>query len=101
VGVTPREHHESLVVITANGCSVAERSWRWSRRAVDRSHRENELASLAAELDRYWLEQLRRAKEICDLLERQFSAVSRPHLRLVSSVPAGADPTHGEGQPPQ
>jgi hypothetical protein len=65
---------------------------------VGASHREKELASLATELDRYWLEQLRRAKEICDLLERQFSAVSRPQLRLVSSVPPNADPTQTERQ---
>jgi hypothetical protein len=68
-------------------------------RAVGRSHPENEFASLAAELDRYWLEQLRRAGEICDLLERQLLAVSRPHLRLVSSAPAKADPTHAERKP--
>ena len=49
---------------------------------MGKSHRENELASVGDQLDRYWLEQLRRAREICDLLERQFSAVSRPHLRL-------------------
>ncbi len=64
------------------------------------SHRETDLASVAAELDRYWLEQLRRAREICDLLERQFSAVSRPHLRLISSVPPGAESTHTERPPP-
>jgi hypothetical protein len=72
-----------------------------SVRAVGQSHRENEFASIAAELDRYWLEQLRRAGEICDLLERQFSAVSRPHLRLVGSAPPSAEPTHSEGKPPQ
>jgi hypothetical protein len=68
---------------------------------VGKSHRENEFTSVAAELDRYWLEQLRRAREICDLLERQLSAVSRPHLRLLSSAPPSPEPTHTEGQQPQ
>lgn len=64
--------------------------------------RESELASVAAELDRYWLEQLRRAREICDLLERQFSAVSRPNLRLLSSAPPpSAEATRTKRQPPQ
>jgi hypothetical protein len=67
---------------------------------VGNSHRETELASVAAELDRYWLEQLRRAREICDLLERQFSAVSRPHLRLIDSAPPGAEPRHTKRPPP-
>jgi hypothetical protein len=62
------------------------------------SHREDEFSSLRTELDRYWLEQLRRAREICDLLERQLSAVSRPHLHLVSSLPPEEDGTQTVGQ---
>jgi hypothetical protein len=62
------------------------------------SHREDELSSLRAELDRYWLEQLRRAREICDLLERQLSPVRRPRLHLVSSLPPDEDGTQTMGQ---
>jgi hypothetical protein len=62
------------------------------------SHREDELSSLRDELDRYWLEQLGRAKEICDLLERQISAVSKPHLHLVSSLPTDEDGTQTMGR---
>jgi hypothetical protein len=49
---------------------------------------ENELVAIAAELERYWSEQWRRAKEICDLLEQRLAAGAtvRPQLRLVSPL---------------
>jgi hypothetical protein len=53
---------------------------------------ENELVAIAAELERYWSEQWRRAKEICDLLEQRLATRTpgRPQLRVVSTgdVPA-------------
>jgi hypothetical protein len=56
---------------------------------------DHELVTIAAELERYWLEQWRRAKEICDLLERRLAGrtiAPRPQLRLVSPPPSvGAD----------
>jgi hypothetical protein len=66
------------------------------------SHQEDEFSSLGTELDRYWLEQLRRAKEICDLLERQLSAASGPSLRLVSPMPrphTGRTPAQRQSRP--
>ena len=61
-----------------------------SEPAVDNSG-EHELVAIAAELERYWSEQWRRAKEICDLLEQRLAtrtvAVS-PRLRLVSEPDA-------------
>jgi hypothetical protein len=48
---------------------------------------EHELVAIAAELERYWADQWRRAKEICDLLERRLAGrpvAPRPELRLVS-----------------
>ena len=62
---------------------------------MDRSE-EHELVAIAAELERYWSEQWRRAKEICDLLERRLAArpaVARPELRVVGAgaLPAAPD----------
>jgi hypothetical protein len=61
---------------------------------------ESELVAIAAELERYWAEQWRRAKEICDLLEQRLAGTralsSQPELRLVGSpvaaTPEPADP---------
>jgi hypothetical protein len=58
--------------------------------AVDGSG-ESELVVIAAELERYWAEQWRRAKEICDLLEQRLAGrnlTPRPELRLVGSPTA-------------
>jgi hypothetical protein len=54
---------------------------------------ETELSAIAAELERYWSEQWRRAKEICDLLEQRLAAVPpvRPQLRLVGPTPAAPE----------
>ena len=67
---------------------------------------ENELAAIAAELERYWSDQWRRAKEICDLLEQRLAAAKpattssvRPQLRLVSPAPSAREP--GSSDPPQ
>jgi hypothetical protein len=56
---------------------------------------EHELVAMAAELERYWSEQWRRAKEICDLLEKRLASRSpaRPQLQLV----AGEDPAPQSG----
>ena len=55
---------------------------------------ESDLVAIAAELERYWAEQWRRAKEICDLLEQRLAGTraltSRPELRLVG--PPAAPP---------
>ena len=55
--------------------------------------------TLAAELERYWVEQARRAKEICDLLERHLRGGIGigPQLRVLpaSSPPVEADPDTG------
>jgi hypothetical protein len=51
---------------------------------------ESELVAIAAELERYWADQWRRAKEICDLLERRLAGRAlppRPELRLVGPPP--------------
>ncbi len=55
---------------------------------VDKSG-DHELVALAAELEHYWSEQWRRAKEICDLLEQRLAAGAavKPQLRLVSAPP--------------
>jgi len=57
---------------------------------------EHELVAIAAELERYWSEQWRRAKEICDLLEQRLASRPsiRPELRVVgaSTGPAAAEP---------
>jgi hypothetical protein len=60
---------------------------------------ESELVAIAAELERYWAEQWRRAKEICDLLERRLAGTRalspRPELRLVgpsAGTPEQSDP---------
>ena len=67
--------------------------------AVDGS-KEPELAVIAAELERYWAEQWRRAKEICDLLERRLATrtaiAGRPELRLVGP-PAAPEPPDASG----
>jgi hypothetical protein len=66
-----------------------------SEPAVDNSG-EHELVTIAAELERYWSEQWRRAKEICDLLEQRLAARTAavaPRLKLVTpaeEAPAGA-----------
>jgi len=71
-----------------------------SEPAVDNSG-EHELVAIAAELERYWSEQWRRAKEICDLLEQRLAtrtaAAVGPRLRLVT--PADSAPADGDGQP--
>lgn len=66
-----------------------------SRPAVNTSG-EHELVTIAAELERYWTEQWRRAKEICDLLEHRLAsrAAARPRLRLVTDaahIPESSD----------
>jgi hypothetical protein len=63
--------------------------------AVDTSG-EHELVAIASELERYWSEQWRRAKEICDLLEQRLAdrAPAAPRLQLVSraeAAPGDAD----------
>jgi hypothetical protein len=60
-----------------------------SHPAVDTSG-EHELVTIAAELERYWSEQWRRAKEICDLLEQRLAtpSMARPRLQVVSSATA-------------
>jgi hypothetical protein len=57
--------------------------------AVDTSG-EYELVTIAAELERYWSEQWRRAKEICDLLEQRLAtpSVAPPRLQVVSGAAA-------------
>ena len=66
---------------------------------------DHELVVIAAELERYWAEQWRRAKEICDLLERRLAgrtlavAAPRPELRLVGP-PSSVDPTTAEPSRP-
>ena len=54
---------------------------------------EHELVAIAAELERYWSEQWRRAKEICDLLEERLAhkTPATPRLQLVSAADASAD----------
>ena len=66
--------------------------------AVDTSG-EHELVAIAAELERYWSEQWRRAKEICDLLEQRLATrtPARPRLQLVSG--ATTPPETGDAQP--
>ena len=46
---------------------------------------EHELVAIAAELERYWSDQWRRAKEICDLLEERLAhkTPATPRLQLV------------------
>jgi hypothetical protein len=68
-----------------------------SEPAVDNSG-EHELVAIAAELERYWSEQWRRAKEICDLLEQRLAtrtAAVTPRLRLVA--PADGAPGDADG----
>jgi hypothetical protein len=62
---------------------------------------EHELVVITAELERYWADQWRRAKEICDLLERRLAGgtvAPRPELRLVGTP---ATPESGEAEPPR
>jgi hypothetical protein len=63
---------------------------------------ENELVVIAAELERYWSEQWRRAKEICDLLEQRLAAGAavRPQLRLVGAPQTSPDAGQSEQSPP-
>jgi hypothetical protein len=63
---------------------------------------ENDLAVIAAELERYWSDQWRRAKEICDLLEQRLAAGAtvRPQLRLVSPPQTPPDGGQIEQSPP-
>ena len=61
---------------------------------------EHELVAIASELERYWSDQWRRAKEICDLLEQRLAARTAavtPRLRLVT--PADAAPADADGEP--
>lgn len=69
-----------------------------SHPAVDISS-EHELVAIAAELERYWSEQWRRAKEICDLLEQRLATRSpvQPRLQLLSG--AAATPQTGDSRP--
>jgi hypothetical protein len=66
--------------------------------AVDTSG-EHELVAIATELERYWSEQWRRAKEICDLLEQRLATRSpaQPRLQVISGTPPL--PQTGDGQP--
>ena len=63
---------------------------------------ENELAAIAAELERYWSEQWRRAKEICDLLEQRVAGgpAVRPQLRLVGGPQPASEAEQIEQSPP-
>jgi hypothetical protein len=65
---------------------------------------ESELVAIAAELERYWAEQWRRAKEICDLLERRLAGTRalspRPELRLVGPSVATPDQEEPSRQRP-
>lgn len=67
-----------------------------SEPAVDNSG-EHELVAIATELERYWSEQWRRAKEICDLLEQRLAGrapAAGAQLRLVApadTTPVDAD----------
>jgi hypothetical protein len=70
--------------------------------AVDTSG-ENELVAIASELERYWSEQWRRAKEICDLLEQRLAnkTPAGPRLQLVSRADAvDVDGGDDGGRPP-
>ena len=51
---------------------------------------EHELVAIAAELERYWSEQWRRAREICDLLEQRLATrtPASPRLQLVTGAAA-------------
>ncbi len=60
--------------------------------AVDNSG-EHELAAIASELERYWSEQWRRAKEICDLLEQRLANKTSVAPRLQLVAPADPVPT--------
>ena len=60
---------------------------------------EHELVAIASELERYWSEQWRRAKEICDLLEQRLAtrtAAVSPRLRLVT--PTDTAPVDADGE---
>jgi hypothetical protein len=83
-----------LVAAAADGGSSPAAEMTMTALPVDTSA-ENELVAIAAELERYWSEQWRRAKEICDLLEQRLAAgaAARPELRLVGppQTPPEAD----------
>jgi len=55
--------------------------------------------TLAAELDRCWEEQWRRAKEICDLLDECFGSAPLEAARLRLVVPPGADAEPADAEP--
>jgi len=63
---------------------------------------EHELVAIAAELERYWSEQWRRAKEICDLLEQRLATHTpgRPELQLVSTNETNASTGDDSPRPP-
>jgi hypothetical protein len=63
---------------------------------------EHELVAIANELERYWSEQWRRAKEICDLLEQRLGSRSpaRPQLQLVSDKEPVPQPGDDESERP-
>jgi len=63
---------------------------------------EHELVALAAELERYWSDQWRRAKEICDLLEQRVAGgpAVRPQLRLVDAPQPTSAAEQIEQSPP-
>ncbi len=64
---------------------------------------EHELVAIAAELERYWSDQWRRAKEICDLLEQRLATRTpgRPQLRVVSTEdPSGPAADEAPARPP-
>jgi len=68
---------------------------------VERSG-EHDLAAIAAELERYWSEQWRRAKEICDLLEQRLGrATAKPDLYLVGSSHQAPEPDETDGSRPE
>ena len=74
-----------------------------SHPTVDNSG-EHELVAIAAELERYWSEQWRRAKEICDLLEERLAtrtaAAIGPNLRLVTTAEPVSSDGDGESRRP-
>jgi len=66
-----------------------------SEPAVDNSG-EHELVAIAAELERYWSEQWRRAKEICDLLEQRLDGRTAITPRLQLVTPPDSSPVDGD-----
>jgi hypothetical protein len=73
-----------------------------TRKSAVNGASEHELSAITVELERYWAEQWRRAKEICDLLERRLAGravAPRPELRLVGP-PTATDTGATDSQPP-